>query len=412
MVHWVLSAVEPLGPEPLVLVLSPESSSELQPRFAIRALETVIQSHPGGTGEAVAVTRSTLKEHGGDILVLAGDAPLVTEEILEGLLEAHQASGAAATILSFARADPGNYGRILRDEQGHATRIVEARDATDEELEVGEVNSSVYVFKAAALWPALDQVGADNVQGELYLTDAVRLLVEAGEIAAVYRSPDPIAVEGVNTQSELANAAAVLRNRINLSHMEAGVRIYDPVSTWIEPEVVIEADATVHPFTVLGGRSIVRRDSKVGPHAVVVDSEIGVGALVGPFCYLRPGTVLAAGAKAGTFVEIKNSNIGEGTKVPHLSYVGDADVGEETNVAAGAITANYRPELGGKFRTKVGDNVHTGSHNVFVPPVEIGDGAWIAAGSTITEDVPPGALGIARAKQVNKEGYGSDKRND
>lgn len=412
MVRWVLGAVEPLSPDPLVVVSSPDSGSAVKAELSGGSGEIVIQPTPGGTAEAVRVTRTRLEAHEGDIVVLAGDVPLITTEILDGLLETHGEREAAATVLSFVPPDAGSYGRVLRDDRGYASRIVEARDASPEELEIDEVNSSIYVFRSSALWPALDHVRADNVQDELYLTDVVRLIVDAGEQAAVYQSPDAVATEGVNTQEELAAAAAVLRDRINARHMDAGVSLYDPVSTWIEPEVEIESDAMIYPFTVLRGRTVVRHGAEVGPHAVVADSEVGPGALVGPFCYLRPGTVLGEGAKAGTFVEMKNSNIGRRTKVPHLSYVGDADVGDGTNVAAGAITANYRAELGGKFRTKIGDNVHTGSHNVFVPPVEIGDDAWIAAGSTITEDVPPGALGIARSRQVNKEGYDSDKRSD
>jgi bifunctional UDP-N-acetylglucosamine pyrophosphorylase/glucosamine-1-phosphate N-acetyltransferase len=217
----------------------------------------------------------------------------------------------------------------------------------------------------------------------------------------------------VNTRVELAEAAAVLRDRINEAHMLAGVTIVDPKTTWIEADVELEPDATIHPFTVLGGKTKVGAGAVVGPHAVAVDAVIGAEAIVGPFCYLRPGTVLEARAKAGTFVEIKNSHIGEGAKVPHLSYIGDADVGEGTNIAAGAITANYRPELGpGKFRTTFGRNVHTASHNVFVAPVTVGDNAWIAAGSVVTKNVPPGALAIARSRQVNKEGFDDRNRHD
>jgi bifunctional UDP-N-acetylglucosamine pyrophosphorylase/glucosamine-1-phosphate N-acetyltransferase len=227
----------------------------------------------------------------------------------------------------------------------------------------------------------------------------------------VFRAPDSQEVEGVNTRAELAEAAAVLRDRINGELMLAGVTIVDPATAWIDPTCRLDADATIHPFTVLRGRTTVARGAEVGPHAVVVDAEIGPDALVGPFCYLRPGTVLEAGAKAGTFVEMKNSRIGERTKVPHLSYIGDAEIGSGTNIGAGAITANYRPEVGAeKQRTKIGDNVHTASQNVFVAPVEIGDDAWTAAGSAITEDVPPRALAIARARQVNKEDYADRKR--
>ena len=219
--------------------------------------------------------------------------------------------------------------------------------------------------------------------------------------------------EGVNTRAELAAAGAALRDRVNEAHMLAGVTIVDPQTTWIDADAVLEPDAVIHPFTVIRGSSRIAAGAEVGPHAVLVDAVLGERALVGPFCYLRPGTVLEAGAKAGTFVEIKNSRIGERSKVPHLSYIGDAEIGEDTNIAAGNITANYRPELGpGKQRTTIGRNVHTAVHNSFVAPVEIGDDAWTAAGSVITEDVPPGALAIARARQVNKEGYAGGKRDD
>ena len=221
---------------------------------------------------------------------------------------------------------------------------------------------------------------------------------------------DPDEALGVNTRADLAEVAALLRDRILHAHMLAGVTVTDPATTWIEAGVELEPDTVVQPFTILRGATVVRRGAEVGPHAVAVDAEIGPGATVGPFAYLRPGAKLAAGAKVGTFVEVKNSEIGERAKVPHLSYIGDAEIGEDTNIGAGAITANYRPERGGgKERTKIGRNVHTGSDNVFVAPVEIGDNAWVGAGSTITEDVPPGALAIARAKQVNKEDYRGDK---
>jgi bifunctional UDP-N-acetylglucosamine pyrophosphorylase / glucosamine-1-phosphate N-acetyltransferase len=217
----------------------------------------------------------------------------------------------------------------------------------------------------------------------------------------------------VNTRAELADAGAALRDRINEAHMLAGVTIVDPRTTWIEADVELEPDATIHPFTILSGHTKVGAGAVVGPHAVAVDAVIGPEATVGPFCYLRPGTVLEARAKAGTFVEIKNSHIGEGAKVPHLSYIGDADVGEGTNIGAGGITANYRPELGpGKFRTEIGRNVHTAVHNVFVAPVTVGDNAWIAAGSVVTKNVPPGALAIARSRQVNKEGFDDRNRHD
>jgi bifunctional UDP-N-acetylglucosamine pyrophosphorylase/glucosamine-1-phosphate N-acetyltransferase len=256
----------------------------------------------------------------------------------------------------------------------------------------------------------LDRLTPHNAQGELYLTDSVALLGQGGDRVAVHKGDDPMETEGVNTRVELAAAAGALRDRINEAHMLAGVTIVDPASTWIDADAVIEADAVVHPFTVIRGASRVAAGAEVGPHAVIVDATIGERALVGPFCYLRPGTVLEADAKAGTFVEIKNSHVGERSKVPHLTYLGDADVGADTNIAAGNITANQE-HTRAKERTTIGSNVRTGVDNTFVAPVSIGDDAWIAAGSVITEDVPPGALAIARAKQVNKEGRGG-KRND
>ena len=321
------------------------------------------------------------------------------------LLAAHRESGAAATVLTFRRDDPASYGRIVRGENGSIRAIVEATDATDEERAIDEVNSSIYVFAASKLWPALERIDPANAQGELYLTDAVRLLVDDGELVAAHEG-DAEEAEGVNTRVELAGAGAALRDRINEEHMLAGVTIVDPSSTWIEPSVKLEADSTIHPFTVLRGTTRVGAGAEIGPHVVAVDAEIGPRVLVGPFCYLRPGTVLEAGAKAGTFVEIKNSRVGAGTKIPHISYIGDADIGERANIGAGNITANYPHETGKpKTRTTIRGNVKTGVHNAFVAPVEIGEGAWIAAGSVITKDVPPGALAVARARQENKEGY-------
>jgi bifunctional UDP-N-acetylglucosamine pyrophosphorylase/glucosamine-1-phosphate N-acetyltransferase len=407
MVDWVVEAARAIDADPLVVVTSPQGVSELD------GIETAVQAEPRGTGDALASARQALDGVTGDLFVLSGDAPLISADVLGSLLETHRREGAAATVLSFRPPDPREYGRVIRTGDGAVQAIVEAGDASPDELSVGEVNSSIYVFAADRVWPALEQLDTANRQGELYLTDAVRTLVENGEHVAAFVAPDPVEAEGVNTRAELAAAAAALRDRINEQHMLAGVTIVDPQTTWIEADVEIEPDAEIHPFTVVRGKSKIAAGAVVGPHAVVVDAEIGPGATVGPFCYLRPGTHLEGGAKAGTFVEIKNSRIGAGAKVPHLSYIGDADVGEETNIGAGAITANYRPELGpGKFRTEIGRNVHTGSDNVFVAPVTIGDNAWIAAGSVVTKNVPPGALAVARSRQVTKEGYADRKHND
>ena len=404
VLDWALDPALALEPERIVVVSSPESRAEIEASLP-RGVEVAVQAEARGTGDAVAAARSALAGFDGDVLVLDGAAPLLTAAVLGGLRGEHERAGAAVTVLSIETPEPLPYGRVLRDEEGKLRGIVEERDASPAERAVRELNTSIYLFSADDLWPALASLESDNAQGELYLTDAVGKIVADGKRGAVYRAPDPIVGLGINNRAELAQAASELRGRLLEQHMLAGVTIVDPATTWIEEAVELEPDAVIHPFTVLRGRTVVRAGAEVGPHAVVVDAEIGPGATVGPFAYLRPGTVLGAEGKVGTFVEVKNSSIGERTKVPHLSYIGDAEIGEDTNIAAGAITANYRPELpeGGKHRTKIGRNVHTGSDNVFVAPVEIGDDAWIGAGSTITEDVPAGALAIARARQVNKE---------
>jgi bifunctional UDP-N-acetylglucosamine pyrophosphorylase/glucosamine-1-phosphate N-acetyltransferase len=399
LVDWVIEATRALEPDPLVVVTSPGTEG------AFGGVTVAVQEEPRGTGDAAATARPALEGFDGDVLVVSGDAAAIRPESLRNLLETHRREGAAATVLAFERANPGDYGRVVRGADGSLEAIVEARDASEDELALTEINSSIYAFAAAKLWPALDRLRPENAQGELYLTDTVRDLVSAGDRVAVYVDDDDAEV-GVNTRAELAATAAVLRDRINEAHMLAGATIVDPKTTWIDPSVELDPDTTIQPFTVLRGATKVATGAEVGPHAVVVDSEVGPGALVGPFCYLRPGTVLAAGAKAGAFVEIKNSRIGERTKVPHQSYIGDAEIGDDTNIAAGNITVNYPHQEGRpKGRTKIGDNVRTGVHNAFVAPVEIGDDAWIAAGSVITEDVPPESLAVARARQENKEGY-------
>jgi bifunctional UDP-N-acetylglucosamine pyrophosphorylase / glucosamine-1-phosphate N-acetyltransferase len=400
MVDWVLAAAGELQPSPLVVVASPDSSD------AYDGVQVAVQAEPRGTGDALAAARDALEGFDGDVLVLSGDAPLLRAELLRELLETHRTASAAATVLSFEPPQPGDYGRIVRDADGAVQEIVEAADATDEQLAIGEVNSSIYVFDSEHLWPALERLDTANAQQELYLTDAVRHLVAQDCPVAAHTANPARDAEGVNTRAELAAAAAELRDRVNEAHMLAGVTIVDPATAWIDADVELEADAVIHPFTVLRGRTRVAAGAEVGPHVVAVDAEIGAGATVGPFCYLRPGSVLEAAAKAGTFVEIKNSRIGAGAKVPHLSYIGDAEVGEGTNIGAGNITANYPHEPGQpKGRTKIGRNVRTAVDNTFVAPVEIGDDAWIAAGAVITDDVPPGSLAGFAPRQVTKEGH-------
>jgi bifunctional UDP-N-acetylglucosamine pyrophosphorylase / glucosamine-1-phosphate N-acetyltransferase len=406
LVDWVVESVRQLEPDPLVVVLSPEAAGELH------GVSVAVQERPLGTGDSLRAARANVGA-AETVLVVSGDHPRISSKLLAQLVGEHRSSRATATVLSFEPADSRAYGRIVRGEGGRLEAIVEDADADDAQRALREVNSSIYVFEADKLWPVLDRIEPANAQGELYLTDAVRLLVEGGEEVVVFKAPDADEVEGVNTRAELADAAAYLRARVNKQHMLAGVTIVDPATTWIDPDVELEPDSIIHPFTILRGRTRVAAGAEVGPHAVVDDAEIGPGARAGPFCYLRPGTRLREGARAGAFVEIKNSEIGARTKVPHLSYIGDAEVGEDTNVAAGNITANYPHQPGReKGRTKIGRNVRTGIHNGFEAPVEVGDDAWIAGGSYITEDVPPQSLAGFPPKQITKEGYLRGKRND
>jgi len=383
MVDWVVDAAREAGVERIVVVASPPT------RDLLEGVEVAVQEEPLGTGDAVRCARAALDGFAGDILVLNGDVPALRAETIRALVETHRSAGAAATVLSFEPADAGAYGRIVRGGDGRLARIVEAADASPEELALREVNSGIYAFEARLLWPALERLDAHNAQGELYVTDTLGLLVADGEPCAVQLADDPLEAEGVNTRAELAVVAAALRDRINEEHMLAGVTIVDPGTTWIEAHVEIEPDVVVHPYTVIRG-----------------GVRIEGGAEIGPFAYVRPASVIGEGAKIGTFVEVKNAAVGAGAKIPHLSYVGDAEVGEGTNVAAGNITANFPHEPGEpKGRTRIGRNVRTGVDTVFDAPVEIGDDAWIAAGTVITDDVPPGSLAGFAPRQETKEGW-------
>src|SRR3954454_12449060 len=407
MVDWIIGAGREAGADPIVVVASPATRDW----FHESGVTVAVQEEPLGTGDAVRSARTALEGYDGDVLILSGDTPMLTADVLRELVEAHRREGADATILSAEPPDPRLYGRVVRDADGAVLKVVEGTDASGDVQKIREINSSIYVFRASALWPALERVEPKNAQGELYLTDAIELVVASGGRVVAHIAADHRETDGVNTRVELAHATAVLRDRINEEHMIAGVTIVDPQTTWIEPQVELEPDSTIHPFTMLRGATHVATGAEVGPNTVAIDARIGARAIVGPFCYLRPGTVLGDSSKAGTFVEIKNSRIGDRTKVPHLSYIGDAEIGADTNVGAGAITANFPHKPGQpKGRTKIGSNVRTGIHNGFVAPVEIGDGAWIAAGSVITENVPADALGIARPRQENKEGYAARQR--
>ena len=387
MVDWVVRAAQDAGVERIVVVASPESADS----FA--GVEVAVQEKPLGTGDAVRAARNALAGAKGDVLVLNGDVPGLEPEVVRALVETHRREDASATVLAFEPDDLRSYGRIVRDGDGRLARIAEAADASPDELALGEVNSGIYVFSSDKLWPVLDRLQPHNAQGELYVTDTLGLLVGDGDTVAVHTAPVAWEAEGINTRAELAFVAAKLRDRVNEAHMLAGVTIVDPATTWIEADVEIEPDVTIHPFTVIRG-----------------SVKIATGAELGPFASVRPGTELGQRVKIGTFVEIKKSRVGARTKIPHLSYIGDAEIGEDTNIAAGNITANFPHEQGKpKGTTRIGSNVRTGVDNTFDAPVEIGDDAWIAPGSVITDDVPPGSLAGFPPRQETREGWVYEK---
>jgi bifunctional UDP-N-acetylglucosamine pyrophosphorylase / glucosamine-1-phosphate N-acetyltransferase len=372
-------------------------------------VEFVEQHRPRGTGDAVSVAlTANAFDHDleDDLIVVAGDVPLLRPETLARLATEHRRADAAASLLTARVPDPTGYGRIVRDEQGRVDRIVEQADADADELAIDEVNPSIYCFRRGLLAPALRRLSPENAQGEYYLTDVVAVLRQAGHVVLAVEAEDPTDAFGVNDRAQLAEAEAELRARINYRWMREGVGMTDPARTYLDTTVQLAPDVQLLPGTMLGGRTVVGRGAVIGPDTQLVDtvvgedaivrqtvardSEIGDGATVGPYVSLRPGTRLAAGAHVGTFVEVKNSEIGEGAKVPHLSYVGDAEIGAGANIGAGNITANYDGKE--KHRTKVGKNARTGSNTVLVAPIEVGEGAYTGAGAVVTRDVPAGAL--------------------
>ena len=422
MVAWPILAARQAGADRICVIVSPDRDiSAALPN----GTETIVQPEADGTGGALRAATDVVRASD-TVLILSGDHPLVSAEIIDGLISAHRDAEAAATVMTTEMEDPGSYGRIVRDTDGNIERIVEAKasgDASPDELAIKEVNAGTYAFAGPTLADALERLDNDNAQGEYYLGDVLPVLRESGLLIAAYRAPDAGVNLGINDRADLARVADEARRRILIGHMRSGVTIEDPGATWIDADVEIAADTTVLPGTTLRGRSSIGAGSTIGPMATLVDSRIGERATVihsyltgcevaneatvGPFAYLRPDARIGEGAKAGTFVEIKNSEIGAGAKVPHLSYIGDAEVGEGSNLGASTVTANYDGR--NKNRTKIGKNVHTGVDTTFVAPVEVGDDAYTGAGSVITEDVPPGALGISRAEQKNVEGYAAKK---
>jgi bifunctional UDP-N-acetylglucosamine pyrophosphorylase/glucosamine-1-phosphate N-acetyltransferase len=415
LVEWVAEAARAAGAARVVAIVRPgDGVAEGLPDD----VEVAEQREGEGTGAAVLAARGAVDA--GPVVVLSGDQPLITSEQLTGLLDEHERVGADATLLTTDQLDPAGYGRIVRDSSGHVDRIFETKytdGLTPEQLAVREVNLGAYVFDAKTLFDALDNVGLE--QGERYLTGVFALIREDGGTIAAHMTDDADAALGINDRVGLMAAEEAAQRRIIEGHARAGVTFLQPGTNRVEAGVTIGRDTTIAPGTVLEGTTAIGERCEIGPHTTardatirdgatvihsfVLGAEVGSDAKVGPFAYLRPGTVIGAGAKAGTFVEIKNSDIGAGAKVPHLSYIGDADVGEDSNLGASTITANYDGRK--KHRTKLGKSVKTGIHTSLVAPVDIGDRAYTGAGSTINEDVPDGALGIGRARQKNIEGY-------
>ena len=387
-----------------------------------KSAKTVLQEVRRGTGDAVRIALAD-SPTSGTLLVCAGDTPLLTSLTLESLLENHNKIGALATVLTAELPDPFGYGRIVKS-NGDLISIVEERDATAAEREITETNSGVYIFDIAALREALAKLGKKNSQGEEYLTDVIGILRKEGKKVATYLTEDFTEILGINDRSQLADVTALMRDRINEHLMLNGVTIVDSASTWIDQTASIEADVRIEPGTSIQGDCKIKSGAVIGPRTTLIDcevgnlaevieshceaSKIGNNAKVGPYSHLRSGTVLAGDVKVGSFVETKNAKVGEGSKVPHLSYVGDAEIGKETNIGAATIFVNYDGEA--KHQTKVGDHVRIGSDSMLIAPVTIGDGAYTAAGSVINEDVPAGALGIGRARQVNILGWVLKKR--
>ncbi|HEV7807790.1 MAG TPA: bifunctional UDP-N-acetylglucosamine diphosphorylase/glucosamine-1-phosphate N-acetyltransferase GlmU [Solirubrobacteraceae bacterium] len=422
LVGWPIAAALAAGADRVVVV---DSTANTLAGHLPEGVRSVVQREPDGTGGAVRAAAGEIDD--GTVLVLPGDAPLISAAAIVTLVHAHAAVGAAATMATMILDDPSGYGRVVRDADGNVERVVETKaegDATDEQRQIDEVNSSIFAFDATLLKHALEQLRPDNAQRELYLPDVLIVLREQGHSVAAHVLADPDEALGVNDRVQLAQVRAIAQRRIHDAHGCAGVTIVDPTSTLIDVTVTIGEDSVVEPSSFLRGTTRIGKRCTIGPlttlvdarlhddvtipHSYVIQAEIESSATVGPFAYLRPGTILRERSKAGTFVEIKNSDVGAGSKVPHLSYIGDADIGVDTNLGAATITANY--DGVNKHRTRIGDRVHTGVDTTLVAPVTLGDDVFTGANSAITKDVPDGALGIARERQTNHDGYARRKR--
>jgi bifunctional UDP-N-acetylglucosamine pyrophosphorylase / glucosamine-1-phosphate N-acetyltransferase len=430
MIGHVLSAVEVLQPAQVCAVVG-HQREQVGPHIRELLPEAVlaVQEEQLGTGHAVRVALEALAEQqvapaAGTVLVAYGDTPLLEGATLQRFAAAHEAARAAVSILSGVTEEPTGYGRIVRDDQGGVVAIVEEKDASEEQRAIQEINSGILAFDAAFLADAVGRIGNDNAKAEYYLTDTVQLARDAGLPVTAFPVSDRWQTEGANDRAQLADLGRELNRRIVTRWMKDGVSVMDPATTWIDADVVLAPDVTILPGTQLLGVTVVAEDAVIGPDTTLEDCEVGAGArvvrthgqlavigdgaTVGPFSYLRPGTTLGAQGKIGAFVETKNAQIGDGAKVPHLSYVGDAEIGEGTNIGAGTIFANY--DGVNKHRTTVGKHARTASNNTFVAPVTIGDGAGTGAGTVVRRDVPPGALAVSAGQQRNLPGWAQSRR--
>ena len=387
-------------------------------------IRQAVQEEQNGTGHAVQVGLSAIPDFEGTVVVTNGDVPLLTPDTLQALVDTHEAERAAVTVLSLEFDNPTGYGRIIRGEAGDVVAIVEEKDATDEQRKVREVNSGVFAFDGAVLRDALERVTPDNAQGEFYITDVLGIARGDGLRVTALTAPDARELAGVNDRVQLAEAGKELNRRLVEKAMRNGATVIDPATTWIGVEVEIGRDVIIHPNTQLWGSTVIGDGAEIGPDTTLTDMEVGAratvvrtqgelgvigeDATVGPFTYIRPGTELGAGGKLGGFVEAKNATIGEGSKVPHLTYIGDATVGKHSNIGASSVFANY--DGINKHHTTIGDYCRTGSDTMFVAPVTIGDGAYTGAGTVVTENVPPGALAIKEGRQRNIEGWVENRR--
>lgn len=422
LIRWVVDAAHEAGIEKVACVLG-HAREQVIPLVEADT-DIVFQEHRLGTGDAVNVCRDALAGAKGSVVVLNGDSPLITPETIQSLVRAREEAGAAMVVLTMELADPFGYGRIVRAADGTVERIVEQKDCTPEEAALAECNSGFYCFDVESLFWALSQVTNDNAQGEYYLTDVLQICRENGRKVVALTTENPSECAGVNSRSQLAAAVKTAQRRINARHMAAGVTMTDPDLVWIGPDVQIGRDVEILPLTMLMGSTSVGEDSVIGPNARLTDTTVGRGCTVdetvaieavledkvtcGPRAYLRPGAHLCEGSKAGTHVEIKKSTVGAGSKVPHLSYIGDATIGTGVNVGAGTITCNY--DGANKHKTVIGDDVFIGSDTMLVAPVTVGDRALVGAGSVITKDVSAGALGLGRARQTELPGWADEHR--